>query len=264
MKNDTPLLNYITRLFPLFWVLIINLLVTIINTYCYCFLENDSKCRSSKKLLVLAVVNTLIGISIGGFASEFISDFIVLIKNHEASFSGISSLFHDFSIKVSIITYVTFGFFLSIDFTDILSSREELTKERKNLDCLKKRLKLFDSVGDDRLKGERELLVQKEMDSKKRMKVLDLDKEYSLLQLLLIDLTVLICSVSISWYSSSIDSTITDSHINSDVFLTGAWGFQILYSQFVFYILTMRNYYENQKIDENMIDEREAKDGTVL
>lgn len=223
-KINVSLYGDVMALIPLVWISLIGLVVSWFNTVFYCVFDADGPQKWWNKLLAvvaIAIVGCIVFICTQGYTD--IKHLILNDYQGNDFLLEIFKLYKSFSFRVSILTIVTFAVYAFIDFFDARHSR--------------KSMKL--------------ITTNKEIEL--------LNFKSSRLQFWLIDITVLLSSIILLWFSSKIDDSqlpkeLVRGDLYKNIFMAGGWGIQIIYSQFVFYFLTMRYYFELEKIEQRKKD----------
>lgn len=218
LTQNSEVLTIVMVFSPLIWILLVGILASLFNTFFYCTIENDDK-EGKWWRYILALCDCLFFAYGWHLVDNLFDNFQLLSTTNSLTLQSIQDLFCSFSTDVSYLSFAVFGFFSFIDIRDIITGRPKSKSQE----------------GDDKKKDGAN--PEPNPDEKKEDNQ-SIDYEYSWLQLLLIDGTVLLCSIALTWYSTFLNSD----KVYPEIFMTGAWGFQIIYSQFVFYILTMRYY----------------------
>lgn len=218
--NKSNILSEIMKFIPLFYISVIGLIVSLINTIAFCIIDiNDEEKKWNIFLTLCAIIITVYTLWV---VEDVFDDMkISILKYHDDYNNLVKSVFDNynfFSENVIRITFITFFLFLGIDIKDIHFSK-------------KRSLKLKEETSQ----------IQKN----------DLEKKYSRLQLWLIDLPVIFVAIFIYFYEfdeSILPLELTKGHIFQNVFCAGAWGIQIIYSQIVFFVLMFFYYNEKKQL----------------
>lgn len=222
-KIDPTLFDDVMALIPLVWISLVGLVISWVNTVVYCIFDVDGLNKKWKAFYIFSGILIIVGIVFICSRGYFEAKSLLTNgdrNNPEEMLKGIFNVFQPFTRGVAWLTIATFVLFLIIDLRDAI-------------DCWLKRKKCNDKTIKERLL---------------------IEFRSSWLQLWLIDVTVLISSGMLWWFSGHIDYSYLSNEMvrgefYTNVFMTGAWGIQIIYSQLVFYILTMHYYYEIIKFE---------------
>lgn len=218
-KCELTLLYHIMDLIPLVWISLVGLLASWINTIIYCFIEIDPREVGWNRFLAITAVCMIVFVEyicVKGYC-----DFNYLLLKGYNALPEIFHTFESFSEYVTKLTFISFIFFALIDFHGIKTS-----------------------------------LIKKDKASNPDKGKYDTELKYSKLKFWLIDITVILSCSMVCLYSTHLDRSlftrmISKGQFYSNIIMSGAWGVQIIYSQFVFYILTIRYYYEKKKYDKS-------------
>lgn len=233
-RIDTSLLSPVMGLIPLVWISLVGLLISWVNTISYCIIDIDGSRRKWNIFIAVAAIFIIILMVI--VCDKGYYEVKCLLSNCDnltplVILKRIYKVFQSFTEGVTALTFVTFGFFGIIDIFDTIYYR------RKIKTCTDEEKASF-------------IIEQKSSRS----------------QFWLIDVTVLLSSAMLWWFSNKIDYSylsreMVEGEFYTNVFMTGAWGIQIVISQLVFYILTMQYYYDKQcvKIENKRIKEERKK-----
>lgn len=222
LKSRPNLLYHIMEYIPLIWISFIGLFISLVNTIIYCIIDTEDCEKNTNRVLAvlcLLIACVMVAVCIIGYRNLMDLVSVANRSNTDLVVSGIRNVYLFFSFWVTILTIVTFILLLIIDVKDIC--------------VLRKRIPNTEST----------ISKQKNI----------IDKKYSYLQLGLIDIPVLISSALVLFYNYKLDDSIltmkmASGHMYANIFVAGAWGIQIIYSQCVFYILMMLYYQDIGRI----------------
>lgn len=223
-RLDVKLYSRVMELIPLVWISLVGLVVSWFNTVIYCIFDIDGLKKGWRAFYVFSGIFIIVWIVFICCEGYFEAKSLLTYgdgNNPEEMLEGIFKVFQSFTRGVAWLTVATFALFAIIDSRDLVDT---WLKRKRSSDIEEKA----------------ELLI---------------DLRSSRLQLLLIDATVLLSSGMLWWFSGHIDYSVlslrmVQGDFYTNIFMTGAWGIQIIISQLVFYFLTMLYYYEKQSVEK--------------
>lgn len=203
LKTNVDLHYRIMKYVPLVFMTILGLFTAVLNTFVYCIFDTEDTWTKFNKLL--SIISILLVASIICICLIYYQKFRNLLYDQK-EFEQFCDLYSDFSSWVTLLTFFVFFFFL---FMDIAYGFFVKTNTIKDPGKLQEK---------------------------------SIDKKYSILQLTMIDIPVILSSLYITYYGNNMDGSILptnylDRHLYMNVFTAGAWGMQVVYSQIVFYAL---------------------------
>lgn len=222
--NKANLLYELTVFTPLFYISVIGLFISLINTLLFCIVDiNDKEKKFNRILAIFAIIfTTFIFWSIEEFFDNMDKDILTYQCNqfkYEELVESMIENYNIFSLTVTKITFLTIILFLIIDIKDIILQYRIISRSKE----------------------------ESEINETK------LDQRYSFFQLFLIDIPVLLVSIIITIYNQFLDGSIlpinlSRGHTFQNIFCGGAWGIQIIYSQIVFFVLMIFYYIEKKNL----------------
>lgn len=218
LKSRPNLLYHIMEYIPLIWISFIGLLISLVNTIIYCIIDTEDREKNTNRVLAvlcLLIACVMVAVCIIGYHKLMDLVSVANRGNADIIVSGIRKVYLYFSLWVTTLTIVTFVLLLIIDVKDIYVLKKRIQNTENNI------------IRQDNI----------------------IDRKYSYLQLGLIDIPVLVSSALILLYNYKLDDSIltmkmASGHMYTNIFVAGAWGIQIIYSQCVFYMLMMLYYQE--------------------
>jgi hypothetical protein len=207
----------IMRYVPMVYISLIGLLFSWINTYIYCFVGNEKR-----NIIIASLFYTVLSAWIVGIIISSYYEFLSMSTTDNTNVKNIQHFYSTFSDRVTPLTFATFIFYSIIDISAIWKLKDykstNLAKDYKNR------------------KGR-------------------IDFKYSLYQFAIIDIPVLgsllifllVTKMDITHFAFDED----DGNAFLNIFSSGAWGMQLIYSQVVFYIITISYYIDLTRIEKD-------------